>query len=128
MKKVFILTAALFFYLLLVFSLHAQEPLSSEVSTASQEILDIADAMESIADRWDTHQNYLNQLMEDLEVSMTDSAELRFTLDRMQETYADLQKDYGLLRVRLQRWKTISLVLGVTSIICVGTLIVLMLN
>jgi len=128
-KKFFSLIMLVLFCLSYVLPLCALEHTSLEPSAASREILDIADEISNMADRWDAHQNYLNQLTEDLEASMTDSEELRFTLDRMQETYAGLRSDYGTLQAKLKRWKTISLVLGVTSVISAGSaILVLILN
>ena len=125
MKRLLGLILFLLFYSLFVLSLDAQELSYLDQHSTSQEILNIADEITNIADRWDIHQNYLTQLMEELQESRTDSEELKLILDRTQEIYADLRNDYGILQVSLKRWKTISLVLGVTSVISVGSTIIL---
>lgn len=127
MKKLFGLILFSLFFSLSVLSLDAQEHTYSDQTSTSQEILNIADAIVTIADRMDNeHQSSLDQLTEDLKESRTESVELRFTLDRMQQSYANLHSDYGSLQVTLKRWKTISLILGVTSVISVGTTILIL--
>ena len=122
-KRLSGLILLLLFCLSCVYSQDARELSSLEQPTASRKILNIADEITSIADKWDEHQNYLNQLMSDLQTSRTDSAESRVILERTQANYAVLRNDYGLLQVRLRRLKTISIALGTTSIISAGTTI-----
>jgi len=123
LKKSYLLFVLLFVSLFFSQHLHSsgllsagqEQPEITDEQSAGQEILDVAEEILNLADRWDEYQKYLNQLTEELQESRTDSLEWSSTLGKMQETYEGLRKDYGLLQLELKTWKGISLTLGIVS-------------
>lgn len=105
-------------FLLLSVSAYSQEALSQDAiaedpPTASEEILQIADGMLSIADRLDLQQSLLESLTKDLEEYQKDFPKLQLTLDQMRRTYESLSKDYERQQFELKIMKTTTITFGV---------------
>lgn len=121
-KKILSLTLFMLFYCVSAYSLsYSEYSYSEEAAPASQEIEDIANNMLSMADRWEEQQNLSESLTQDLENVQTELVELKMvlpnlqqTIGKMQSNYEHLHKDYLKSQVTLKRWKTTSIVLGVS--------------